>query len=155
MADERELPPGASGVFKLIADGARKLKRAISEPSSSHEFGQTIAQAFVSGGRFAEIHAMTTPLFQERNPRDSFCARWREAALERGPFTGFQVSDAGQIDLGYIPGLEEVPQTQFVAFLQITFSTPTVPIDDDKAFAIGVVLLQDGTAVKIGALHAR
>lgn len=155
MADERELPPGASGVFKLIVDGARKLKRAISEPSTSNEFGTTIAQAFVSGGRFAEIHAMATALFQERNPRDAFCARWREVALERGPFTGYHVSNAGHIDLGYIPGLEEVPQSQFVAFLTIAFSSPNVPLDDDKAFAIGVVLLQDRGVIKIGALHAR
>ena len=155
MADQRDLPPGASGVFKLIADGARKLKRAISEPSNSSEYGETIAQAFVSGGRFADLHEMGTKQFQEQNPRDSFCARWRKVALERGPFTGFEVANAGQIDLGYIPGLEDVPQSQFVAFLQIAFSSPTVPIEDEKAFAIGVVLLQDGNTVKIGALHAR
>lgn len=155
MADERDLPPGASGVFKLIADGARKLKRAISEPSTSDEYGSTIAQAFVSGGRFAEIHEMGTKQFKEQNPRESFCARWRKLALERGPFTGFQVSNAGHIDLGYIPGLEEVPQSKFVAFLQVVFSSPTVPLDEDKAFAIGVVLLHEDGAVKIGALHAR
>lgn len=155
MADERDLPPGASGVFKLIADGARKLKRAMSEPSNSSEYGTTIAQAFVSGGRFADIHEMGTAQFKEQNPRESFCARWRKLALERGPFTGFQVANAGHIDLGYIPGLEEVPQSQFVAFLQIAFSTPSVPLEDEKAFAIGVVLLQDGSAIKIGALHAR
>lgn len=155
MADERDLPPGASGVFKLIADGARKLKRAISEPSSSSEYGSTIGQAFVSGGRFADLHEMGTKQFQEQNPRDSFCARWRKVALERGPFTGFEVTDSGQIDLGYIPGLEEVPQSQFVAFLQIAFSSPDVPLDDEKAFAIGVVLLQEDNTVKIGALHAR
>ena len=155
MADERDLPPGASGVFKLIVDGARKLKRAISEPSTSNEFGTTIAQAFVSGGRFAEIHAMGNAQFQDKNPREAFCARWRDVALARGPFTGFNVSNAGHIDLGYIPGLEEVPQSQFVAFLTITFSSPSVPLDDDKAFAVGVVLLQDRGVVKIGAIHAR
>ena len=155
MADERELPPGASGVFKLIVDGARKLKRAVSEPSSAHELATMIAQAFVSGGRFADIHALGTTGFQERNSREPFCSRWREAALERGPFTGFDISNAGQIDLGYIPGLEEVPQSQFVAFLQIVFSSPGVPLDDDKAFAIGIVLLDEKRTTRLGAIHAR
>ena len=52
--------------------------------------------------------------------------------------SGFEVSNAGQIDLGFIPGLEEVPQSSFVAFLEIAFSTPNVPLTADNAFAIHV-----------------
>ncbi|MEJ7598351.1 MAG: hypothetical protein WKG01_10610 [Kofleriaceae bacterium] len=152
MAEQQ--PPGASGVFKSIADGARKLKRAISEPSVTTEHGHDIGEALVAG-RIEDIHALGTPAFQERNPRDAFCARWRETVLERGPFTGFDVSDAGTIDLVYIPGLEEVPQAQFVAFLQVLFASASVPLDDDKAFAIGVLLVDEDGTTKLGAIHAR
>ena len=72
---------------------------------------------------------------------------------ERGPLTGFSITDAGQIDLGFIPGLEEVPQADFEAMVQIAFSAPNVPLEDDKAFTIAVVLLDDDGATRIGAIH--
>ena len=67
----------------------------------------------------------------------------------------FSITDAGHIDLGYVPGLEEVSQDDFVGFAQITFSTPGVKLDDEKAFAIAAVLLDHDGKVRLGALHAR
>jgi len=61
----------------------------------------------------------------------------------------------GQIDLAFIPGLEEVPQEQFVAFVEIRFSSIDVPVEDEKAFTIGVVMLDDDDEVRLGAIHAR
>ena len=57
------------------------------------------------------------------------------------------------IDIGFIPGLEEVPQEYFVAFLRIAFSTPGVVLEDEKVFTIGAVLLDEGGTIRIGALH--
>jgi hypothetical protein len=150
---------GSSGVFKAIADSARKFKRAVTGGDAeltpvALELGNTIARAFVAG-RFADVHALGTNSFQERTARDQFVARWLDAAQARGPFTSFEVSNAGQIDLGFIPGLEEVSQEQFAAFIEITFSNPTISLDDDKAFAVAVVLLDEGGEVRLGALHAR
>lgn len=158
MADQ-PLKPGASGVFKAIVASARKLKRAVTggdedlSPAVS-QFGEQIARAFVAG-KFADVHALGTGGFQVRMPLEPFTVSWRDAVRERGPLTSYDVSDAGQIDIEYIPGLEEVPQASFVAFLEIAFSTPTIPIDDDRAFAIGVILLDDGGTLRLGALHAR
>jgi hypothetical protein len=157
-SDEKKL--GQSGVFKAIVESARKIKRALSEsdveelPETASEIGTRIAQAFVAG-RFADVHAMGTTFFRERNARTRFEDNWRDAVAERGPLTGFEVNNAGQIDLQYIPGLEDVPQEAFVAFVEIAFSTPEIPLEHDKAFAIGAVLLDDGGDVRLGAIHAR
>jgi hypothetical protein len=146
-------------VFKAIVMSARKLKRAVTggDEELSHDtytLGEQIAQAFVAG-RFADVHALGTPGFQVRSPHDAFVGTWANAVRERGPLIGFEVSNAGPIDLGFIPGLEEVPQQSFVAFVEIVFSTPSVPLDDEKAFAVGAILLDDAGALRLGALHAR
>jgi hypothetical protein len=146
-------------MFKAIVEGARKFKRAITEdggelPVAAEQFGTAVAQALIAG-RFGDVHAMMTPSQQQRTTRDVFEMRWREAVRERGPLTGFDISNAGQIDLAFIPGLEDVPQSQFVAFVEIAFSTPDVSLDDDKAFTIGVVLLDHAGEIRVGAVHAR
>jgi hypothetical protein len=138
---------------------ARRLKRALSEsdeelPPAAEDLGTTVAQAFIAG-RIADIHSMGTAAFQQRTDHDRFVERWRDAIKERGGFTGFELSNAGRIDIEYVPGLEEVPQSQFFAFVEIVFSSPDVPLDHDKAFTIGVVVLHDGGRVRIGAIHAR
>lgn len=142
-----------------MVDGARKVRRALSESDAeltpeSEELGNKLGQAFVAG-RFGDVHAMTTASFQERTARTQFEASWREVTRERGPFTGFELSDAGQIDVGFIPGLEAVPQAEFVAFVELAFSSPGVALDDKKAFTVGAVLLDQGGEVRIGALHTR
>ncbi len=138
---------------------ARRLKRALSEseqelPAVAEDLGSTIAQAFVDG-KPAEIWGMTTATFRERNPRDAFVERWTQAIAERGGLTAYEVSNAGAIDLQYVPGLEDVPQSQFVAFIEIVFASPTVPLTDEKAFAVGAVLLFDDGQLRVGAVHAR
>jgi hypothetical protein len=158
MSEQRDRL-GSSGVFKVIVESARKVKRALSEgdadlPPRAHEVGTKIAQSFVAS-RFADVHAMSTSNLQQATGLDRFVASWADAARDRGPFTGFEISDAGHIDLGFIPGLEEVPQSKFVAFLEIAFSSPEVALDDDNAFSIGAVLLEDGGQVRVGALHSR
>ena len=155
MAKERP-----SGVFKVIVEGARKVKRALSEGGATElspaaeELGKKIGQAFVAG-RFAEVHAMCAPALQEATQREPFESRWGDTVRDRGPFTGFEVSDVGQIDLAFIPGLEEVPQSQFVAFVEVAFSSPKVPLEDPKAFVVGAVLLDQGAGLRVGAIHAR
>lgn len=139
--------------------GARKFKRAVTGgdeelPKAAHELGNEIARAFVAG-RFADVHAIGTADLQRRTDRAQFVASWRDAIRDRGPFTGFEVSNAGEIDLGFIPGLEELPQAQFVAFLAISFSSPAIPLGDAKAFTVGAVLLDEGDQVRLGALHTR
>lgn len=138
---------------------ARRLKRALSEsenelPAVAEDLGSTVAQAFVSG-KPAEVWGMGTATFRERNPKETFVERWTQAITERGGLTEFEVSNAGAIDLQYVPGLEDVPQSQFVAFIEIVFASPTVPLSDEKAFAVGAVLLFDDGQLRIGALHAR
>jgi hypothetical protein len=150
---------GSSGIFKIIANSAQKLKRAISDgdselPPAAEDFGATLAQAFV-GDQIGDVHAMSTRSFQERNPRAAFVDRWSAAVAERGPLTQFEVQNAGKIELQYIPGLEDVPQEQFVAFLEIVFGSASVPVDDEKAFAVGVVVLIDDGQLRVGAIHAR
>lgn len=158
MADtERRL--GSSGVFQAIVMSARKLKRALSNsdvelPSEAEEITTAIAQAFVAG-RFADVYAMATPGLQQRTDQLRFADEWRDAIRDRGPLTGFEVSNAGPIDLEYIPGLEEVPQSEFVAFAEVVFSSPDVPLDHDKAFTVGVVLLDVDHKPRIGAIHVR
>src|SRR5688572_21254313 len=105
-----------------MVEGARAVKRALTPtgvedelPPEAEVLGEKIGQAFVAG-RFADVHEMTTPGFKEHTSLKQFESSWREAARERGPFTGFEASNAGEIDLGFIPGLESVPQEQFVAF---------------------------------------
>ncbi len=162
MADETEYQPGQSGVFRaigVIVEGARKFKRAVtggdaSPDPAAQELGETIAQAFVAG-RFADIHAMTTSETQARTACEEFVATWRDALADRMPFTGFDVSDIGQIDLAFIPGLEEVPQERFVAFLELTFSSPNVTLDDPTALVIAAVVLDQQGDLRIGALHTR
>ncbi len=150
---------GSSGVFKVIVDVSRKIKRALSESDrelspEAEELAHRIAQAFVAG-RFADVHALGTPSFQQASRRDRFEASWSEAVADYRPLTGFEVSDYGPIDLAFIPGLEEVPQAQFVAFVEITFSSVDVPLDHEHAFTIGVVLLDQAGELRVGALHAR
>ncbi len=142
-----------------MVEGARKVRRALSESDDelspeAEEIGEKIGRAFVAG-RFADVHAMTTAGFQEHTACSQFEASWRDAAQQRGPFTGFEANDVGQIDIGFIPGLEAVPQSQFVAFLEIAFSSPAVALDDKKAFVLGAVLLDQGGEIRIGALHTR
>jgi hypothetical protein len=151
--------PGASGVFQAIVMSARKFKRAVTggDEELSHEayeLGEQIARAFVAH-KFTEVYSLGTPGFQVRSPHEGFVASWSQAVRERGPLTGYEVSNAGPIDLGFIPGLEEVPQSSFVAFVEIVFSTPSVPLDDERAFAVGAILLDDAGSLRLGALHAR
>lgn len=158
MSDDERQRLGSSGIFKVIVDGAKKLKRAVSEgdaelPAEAHELATAIGQAFIAG-RFGDVHAMGTPPFQKRTSRESFESSWR-ATLGDRVLTGFSVTDAGPIDLAYVPGLEEVSQDDFVGMAQITFSTPGVKLEDDKAFAIAAVLLDHDGTVRLGALHAR
>ncbi len=143
-----------------MVEGARKVKRALTPTGDeelspeAEEVGERLGQAFVAG-RFGDVHAMTTPTFQEHTGRTQFEARWRDATSDRGPFTGFEASSVGQIDLGFIPGLEGVPQSQFVAFVEIAFSSAGLAIDDKKAFVVGAVLLDHGGEIRVGALHTR
>ncbi|HSK00189.1 MAG TPA: hypothetical protein VK932_03065 [Kofleriaceae bacterium] len=150
---------GSSGVFKVIVDVSRKIKRALSESDrelspAAEELAHKVAQAFIAG-RYADVHALGTPSFQGATRRDRFEASWTEATADYRPLTGFAVSDYGPIELAFIPGLEETPQSQFVAFVEITFSSVDIPVDSESAFTIGVVLLDQGGALRIGALHAR
>lgn len=138
---------------------ARRLKRALSEsdddlPEVAEDFGATIAQAFMTG-QLGDVWSMGTRQLQERTPRETFVERWRQAITERGQLTAFEVSNAGSIDLQYVPGLEDVPQSQFVAFVEIVFGTEALPLDNEKAFAVGAVLLFDDGHLRVGAIHAR
>ena len=159
MADSSGRRLGSSGVFQAIVMSARKLKRALSEgdqelPPKAEEIGTAIAQAFVSG-KFADVYQRCTPNLQGRTPLPRFVESWEQTVRDRGALTGFEVSNAGAIDLQYIPGLEDVRQDRFFAFVEIVFSTPTVPLDDEKALAVGVVLLASDDGPRIGAIHAR
>lgn len=145
-------------MFKAIVMSARRLKRALSEseedlPEVAEDFGATIAQAFMNG-QLGDVWSMGTKQLRERTPRDAFVERWNQAIAERGALKTFEVSNAGYIDLQYVPGLEDVPQHQFVAFLEIVFGTDALPLDNEKAFAVGAVLLFD-EQLRIGAIHAR
>jgi len=148
---------GQSGVFKALVG---RIKRAITEDDGTElspevdDVANKIAQAFIAG-RFTDVYAMGTPRLQQATPRETFHQRWTEAAEEHRPLTGFQVSDHGDIDLAYIPGLEEVPQSQFVAFIEIAFASVDVPADHLKAFTAGIVLLDQDGEIKIGAIHRR
>jgi len=150
---------GSSGVFKAIVEVSRKIKRALSESDvemspEAEELAHRIAQYFVAG-RFGDVLALGTPGLQQATRRDRFEESWRDAAEPHRPLTGFRVADLGQIDLAFIPGLEEVPQEQFVAFVEIAFSSIDVPVDDPKAFTVGLVLLDQGGELRLGAIHAR
>lgn len=156
MKDDQR--PGNSGVFRAIVDSARKLTRAVTgsgeqalDPRAT-VLGEKIAQAFVAG-RFEDVHKMGTPGFQERLGRAQFVERWRDAVKERGTLTGFEISDAGPIDLGFVPGLEEVPQSQFLGFVQIAFSDPQTSLEDERAFTLGAVLVAYEGLPLLGALH--
>jgi hypothetical protein len=156
---DRSRPVGSSGVFKAIVMSARKLKRALSESddelaSPVEDFVTTLAQAFMND-RLHEVHALSTVTLQQRTSRDSFVERWRQAIAERGGLTAFEVSNAGYIDLAYVPGLESVPQEQFVSFAEVVFGTPTLPLDHEKAFTVGIVVLIDDGELRVGAIHAR
>lgn len=138
---------------------ARRLKRALSEsdaevPPVAEDLGNTIAQSFMTG-KIADVWSMSTATFRQRNPQGAFVDRWTQAIAERGGLTEFEVSNAGNIDLQYVPGLEDVPQSMFVAFIEIVFASPTVPLDNEKAFTVGAVLLFDDGQLRLGAVHAR
>ena len=154
MTDDDDRPRlGSSGVFKVIIEAAQKVKRAFTEGDSAvKDIGLKIAQAFIAG-RFGDVYEMTTSGFQKRNQRETFERQWSDAVKERGPLTGFSITNAGQIDIGFVPGLEEVPQADFEAMVQIAFSSPDIPLEDEKAFTIAVVLLDDNGDPRIGALH--
>lgn len=151
--------PGTSGIFRAIRENAAKLKRAVTggddvlDPGAE-ELGTQIAQAFVAG-RFADVHALGTAAFQARMPSAMFAETWGNAVATRGPLTGFEVADAGKIDLHFIPGLEDTPQDGFVAFLEIAFSTPEIPLEMEGAFVLGAIILDDRGTRRLGALHAR
>jgi hypothetical protein len=150
---------GSSGVFKAIVDVSRKVKRAISQSDreldpDAEELAHKIAQLFIAG-RFSDVHALGTPALQQATRRDRFVPSWTDASEEYRPLTGFRIADMGPIDLAFIPGLEEVPQEQFVAFVEIAFSSIDIPYDDERAFTVGaVVLFQDGQ-LRLGAIHKR
>jgi hypothetical protein len=156
---DRTRPVGSSGVFKAIVLSARKLKRAFSEgddelPAGVEDFVTTVAQAFMND-RIDEVHALSTIALQERTSRDSFVERWRQAIAERGGVDAFEISNAGAIDLEYIPGLESVPQEQFVAFAELAFGTTAIPLDHEKVFTVGVIVLIVDSHLRVGAIHAR
>jgi hypothetical protein len=52
-----------------------------------------------------------------------------------------------------VPGLEDVPQAQFVGFVEITFSSAEVALDDEQAFTIEAVVLEDNGELRLGAIH--
>ena len=158
VSDDERARLGSSGIFRVIVDGAKKLKRAVTEGDvelspEANELAVMIGQAFIAG-RYGDIHALGTPPFQKRTSREAFDASWRATIGDR-VLTGFTITDAGQIDLHYVPGLEEVSQDDFVGFAQITFSTPELKLEDERAFAIAAVLLDHDGKVRLGALHAR
>jgi hypothetical protein len=159
VTDSSDRRLGSSGVFKAIVMSARRLKRALSDsdaevPPHAEDLGNTIAQAFMSG-KIGDVWGMSTAAFRQRTPREAFVDRWTEAIAERGGLTAFEVSNAGNIDLQYVPGLEDVPQSMFVAFIEIVFGSPTIPLENEKAFTVGAVLLFDDGQLRIGAIHAR
>jgi hypothetical protein len=150
---------GSSGVFKRIVNGARQFKRAVTGGDDElgddeHRVGEEIGRAFVAG-RFHDVHAMGTPSLQQRTAREQFESRWRTAARQHLPFTSFAVANAGYIELGFIPGLEDVPQDRFAAFLEIEFASPEAALGTEDAFVVGCVLLHEGGALKIGAIHTQ
>jgi hypothetical protein len=155
VSEERDPRLGASGVFKAIVDSVGRVKRALSEsedtiPPAVNEVGEEIGRLFIAN-RFEDLHAMSAPVAQAAHGVERFVSSWRDAVEGLGPFTSFEVANAGAIDLAFVPSLEEIPQEQFAAFLEISFSNPT----QEDAFTIGAVLLDDGGQVRIGALHAR
>jgi hypothetical protein len=157
VSDERQPGLGGSGVFKVIVDSARAVKRALSEADHSltpemSDVGSQIGRCFVAN-RFADVHAMAAPIMQSTSDVDRFVTRWHDAVKDKGPFTSFEISNAGDIDLAFVPSLEEIPQEQFAGFLEISFSNAT----EEDAFTVGAVLIEDagGGRVRIGALHAR
>lgn len=160
MTDSNDRRLGSSGIFKALVMSARKLKRALSDsnddelPPIAEDLGGTIATALMTG-ELGHVHALGTATLRQRTSREAFIDQWSTALGERGKLTGFEVSNAGTIELQYVPGLEDVPQSQFVAFLELVFGTETVPLDDEKAFAIGVVVLFDEGQPRIGAIHVR
>jgi hypothetical protein len=158
MSSDERARLGSSGIFKVIVDGAKKLKRAVSEGDvelspAANDLATSVGQAFIAG-RLGDVHKLGTPLFQNRASRESFESSWRQTIGDR-VLTGFTITDAGHIDLAFIPGLEEVSQDDFVGFAQITFSTPGVKVEDERAFAIAAVLLDHDGTIRLGALHAR
>jgi hypothetical protein len=145
-------------VFKAIVQSARKFTRAVTGgnpelPEATQKLGEQIALAFVAG-EYADIHALGSAELQKRGDSAAFVARWVDTVGDR-EFTTYEVSDAGQIDLHFIPGLEETPQDQFVAFLEIAFGTEEVPVEHERAFVVGAVLLDIDGTTRLGALHAR
>jgi hypothetical protein len=158
VSDEERARLGSSGIFRVIVEGAKKLKRAVSEGDvelspDANALAVAIAQAFIAK-RYGDVYALGTPPFQGRTNRELFEQRWK-ATIGNRVLTGFSITDAGFIDLAYVPGLEEVDQEEFLGFAQITFSTPALTLEDDKAFAIAAVLLDHGGSIRLGALHAR
>ena len=158
MSDEERARLGSSGIFRVIVEGAKKLKRAVSEGDAelspdANALAVTIGQAFIAK-RYGDVYELGTPPFQGRTKRELFEQRWK-ATIGGRVLTGFSITDAGFIDLAYVPGLEEVDQEEFLGFAQITFSTPESKLEDEKAFAVAAVLLDHGGSIRLGALHAR
>jgi hypothetical protein len=150
---------GSSGVFKLIVDASRKIKRALTDDDAeltpaAEELSNLIAQAIMAG-RFGDIYELGTRHLQQSTSRERFVSSWAEAAQDRRPLTGCRISDLGAIDLAFIPSLEEIPQAQFVAFVEIAFSGVDVPYDSERALTIGAVLVEQDGETRIGAIHTR
>jgi hypothetical protein len=161
VADDEEVAvprTKTSGVFKAIVQSARKFKRAVTGgdrelPADVQKLGEQIGMAFIAG-EFADVHALGSAELHRRTDRDAFVARWVDIVGDRELAT-YEVVDAGPIDLHFIPGLEDTPQDQFVAFLEIAFGTADIPVEHDRAFVVGAVLLDIDGHTLLGALHAR
>jgi hypothetical protein len=150
---------GTSGVFKLIVDASRKIKRALTDEDAeltpaAEALSNLIAQAFMAG-RFDDLYELGTKHLQESANRERFVSSWAEAAQDRRPLIGCRIADLGAIELAFIPSLEEIPQSQFVAFVEIAFSGVDVPYDSERALTIGAVLIQQDGETRIGAIHKR
>ncbi len=157
MADRDRL--GSSGVFNAIVLSARKFKRALTgddeELSAEHEeLGNLVARALVAH-KPGDLYAMGSTELREHVDRMQFESQWRDILAGRGALTGFEVSNPGKIDLAFIPGLENVPQERFMVFLEIAFSTPEIRLDDERAFVIGVVFVDEGGITRLAAIHSR
>lgn len=159
MADQHN--PGSSGVFRAIVASARKFTRALTGEDEhpeltpeQEELGNQIARSLIAG-KLGDVYALGSADFQQRHDRVQFESQWRDTLGSRGTLTGFEVSSAGNIELAFIPGLEHVSQDHFRVFIEIAFATPDIPLEDERAFAIAVVFVDDGGATKLAAIHTR
>lgn len=146
-------------MFAAIVMSARKFKRALTGEDEEllpehEELGNQVARAMIAG-KLGDIHALGSADFQARTDRVQFESQWADTLGARGSLTGFEVSNPGSIELQFIPGLENMPQDRFRVFLEIAFGTPEVPLDDERAFVVGAVFVDDNGVTKLGAIHTR